>query len=49
MKIELTKLEIENIIKMMEASSVPIAQAEPALKLYNKFKKVIMPRYLMNL
>ena len=38
MNIELTKEEKDEIVKMMEASSVPIAKAEGAVKLYKKFK-----------
>ena len=37
--IELTKDEILKILNMMESASVPIINAEEAIKLYKKFKE----------
>ena len=39
MNIELTEEEVKNIIKLMDAASVPISKAEEALTLYKKFKE----------
>ena len=41
MKIELTKEEVEKIKQMIEGSSIQMAYAEEALKLYKKFKEAI--------
>ena len=41
MKIELTKEEVEKIKQMIEGSSIQMAHAEEALKLYKKFKEAI--------
>ena len=37
--IELTKDEIAKICQMIEGSSIQVAHAEEALKLYKKFKE----------
>ena len=39
MKIELEKEEVDQIMALMQNSTVPISQAEMAVKLYNKFKE----------